>query len=197
MSSDFLDLLFHPDTFFARKTTETPDYLVPALIVGSISLLSLIAPYFPGLILPHTIPVTVIVTLPEIIMNVAGPFITWFLVSLCLFAICSFFSGTGTFPATFRCAGYGMLPVALVTLIEVLTSPFLSPQSVMMIPLWAIMAIIYGEFVLFVVFLVWNGYIWMAAMEKVHAIPQRYAIIAATGSLFLFITLKLIYLPIV
>ena len=187
MSPDCLDLLFHPGKFFAGKNTEPPDFIVPVLIVGSISLLLLILPYFPEVFFPHTVPVTVVVALPDTVMSVAGPFIAWFLISLGLFAICRSFSGTGTFPATLRYAGYGMLPITLVNLILVLTSPFLSPEYIAMIPLWSMMAIIYGEFVIMVVFLVWSGYLWMNAMEKAHAIPQRQAFIAATASVFIYI----------
>ena len=187
MSPDCLDLLIHPDTFFARKTRELPDFVVPVLIVASISLLSLVAPYFPGVLFPHTVPVTVIVALPDTLMALAGPFVAWFLIALCLFAICRSCSGTGTFRATLSSAGYGMLPIALVTLIGVLASPLLSPGYVAMIPLWAMMAAIYGGFFVYVVFLVWSGYLWMIAMEKVHAVSRNHAFFAATGSLFLYL----------
>ena len=53
MAHNLLDLLFHPASFFERQNRDTPDFLVPVLIVGAVGLISLGTPYFIYTLFPE------------------------------------------------------------------------------------------------------------------------------------------------
>jgi hypothetical protein len=173
MVHDIIDLIVHPRRFFARKSGEPPDHLLPVLIVGSASLVYLLMNVW----YPVTAPAAGIQAFP-MALNVLGPFIDWVVISLILFAFCRTFTGTGTFPSTFRNTGYGMLPLTLIAVVELIVLPVLSNgiatrDSSLFLPVFAFLLIING------ILAVWSGYLWMHAMETVHAISPKEAMAAA------------------
>jgi hypothetical protein len=173
MAHDLIDLVFHPGRFFTRKTGEPPDYLLPVLIVGAASLVYLAM----EVMYPVPAPDTGFLVF-TLVLNVFGPFIDWVVIALVLYVFCRAFSGTGTFPATFRNTGYGMLPLPLIAVVELIITPYLNngvatnDSSIFLVVFIALL-------LLNIILVAWSGLLWMHAMEAVHAIIPGDALVAA------------------
>jgi hypothetical protein len=173
MVHDLIDLVFHPRSFFARKIREPPDYLLPVLIVGAGSLVYLVM----EAVYPVTAPDTGFHVF-AIVLNVLGPFIDWVVIALVLYVFCRAVSGTGTFPATFRNTGYGMLPLPLIAVVELIVTPCLNNgvatnDSSIFLLVFSILLVIN------LILVTWSGYLWMHAMETEHKIIPGDALVAA------------------
>jgi len=178
MSNDIIDLLFHPGRFFERETSEKPDFLIPVLIVGAGWVFSLLTPFVMTAFLPGQ-NLRNVLAIPSVFWLLFNPFTTWILLSLGLFGLSRVFSGTGTFLATLCNAGYGMLPLTLIAVLGLVTSPLNIGLS-----------IIIGMVFLSLLLDLWSGYLWMHAVEKTHAISRGKAIAVAGFVTFLFIVSK-------
>jgi len=173
MVHDLIDLVFNPRSFFRRKTREPPDYLLPVIIVGAASLVYLVT----EAVYPVTAPDTGF-QIFTIVLNVLGPFIDWVVIALVLYVFCRAFSGKGTIPATFRNTGYGMLPLPLIAFVELIVTPYLN-NGVATNDSSILLVVFIVLLLLNILLVTWSGYLWMHAMEAVHAIIPGDALAAA------------------
>ena len=188
------DLLFHPGRFFERKATEEPDFLIPVLIVGAgwvIPLLTIfvIAPLLPmpGQDPRNVLAIPAVTSLYWLLFN---PFTAWILLSLGLFLLSRAFSGTGTFMATLCNAGYGMLPITLIAVLGLVISPLGNPSLSLALSPDIALSVIIGTIILSLILVLWSGYLWILAVEKIHAISRGKAMVAAGFVTFFYIVAK-------
>lgn len=126
MHADLVELVLHPDTFFARIAKEKVNLLPPLAIVGGGALLFAIVnvvylafPTRHGYTIP-VLPSSGVfrdLVLAHITSSVIMPVFIWVLFSVILYT-CSRIAGvSGSFAATIQNVGYGMLPWTLSVLI--------------------------------------------------------------------------------
>ncbi|HVP95946.1 Yip1 family protein [Methanoregula sp.] len=187
------DLLVHPARFFGQINQDPPDFPVPLFIVGSGGLISLFTPYFIYALFPQQGVVNIIFSPYRVAWELAAPFIAWFLLSLGLFLLCRIFSGTGKFPATLQTAGYGMLPLTLIAIMALVTSPLSLTGVAMTLSPDLQMFVLYTEIVLYLLLVAWSIYLWTCAMEKTHALSRGRSLAASAivGILYVFWALAL------
>jgi hypothetical protein len=187
MHNDIIDLLFHPGLFFERKASEKPDYLIPIFIVGAGWAFSLLTPFvMTAFSRGHN--VQNMIAIPSVSwLLLFNPFIAWILISLGLFGLSRVLSGTGTFLATLSRAGYGILPLTLIAVLELVTSPLSNPSVALATSPGIGLSVILGTVILSLILTLWSGYLWMYAVEKTHAISHGKAMVAAGFVTFFYI----------
>jgi len=173
------DLLFHPSRFFGENSQDSPDFIVPLLIVGLGGLISLFTPYFIYALFPQQGVVNIIFSPYRVAWELAAPFIAWFCLSLGLFVLCRIVSGTGTYLSTLQSAGYGMLPLTLIAVMALITSPFSLPGVAMTLSSGLQASVLYSEIALYFLLVAWSIYLWTCAMEKTHALSRGRSFTAA------------------
>jgi hypothetical protein len=178
MAIELINLLFHPDSFFTRKIQENQGFFMPLLIVCSGGVIALLTPFIPLAFSAGGGAIHNFIILPSTVAwYLITPFIAWVLLSVGLFGLCRFLSGTGTFPATLQNAGYGMLPLTLNAILGLIMS--LLPVIYLKMTLLPFLLVNLTLVALSFILIIWSGYLWMYAMEKTHVIPHGSAMVAA------------------
>jgi len=183
---DLFELLFHPDTFFERKSREPANLLLPAIIVSIGSILN----FFFSRIASQTLDNDYLVNflwnihlLPDSsILILVLPFFAWFCFSGILFITSRLLAGTGSFAVTFRNTGYGCLPLTFLSVTNILNGFFGYPPSY---------PSVIGHWFFVMAFLFWAGWIWSAAMEKTHSISHSRAKIPSIAAILLYLSYNL------
>jgi len=183
------ELLFHPDIFFTQKAGEKIDLIYPGIIVVIGGVVGLMTPFIVSAF-SRGEKVNVIMMPDAVIVGLLLPFIAWILISGMLFVLCRLFSGTGTFGATIQNAGYGALPLTILSAVGIFNGILIG--RFMEIPKMIGTVAIVGLGLLSVLFVIWSGCLWTYAMEKTHAIPHGKAMAAASVVVLLYMSLMLI-----
>jgi hypothetical protein len=124
MYREIRDLIFHPDAFFARLTKEKPGPMLPFLIIIISACLNIaglmLAQILPGMInFDKTGNLTFTSTLIYyVVIFCIVPLLDWGIISIGFYCISRLVLGRGSLMATFRNAGYGMLPWIIFTTIS-------------------------------------------------------------------------------
>lgn len=208
MLAGLVELVLHPDTFFARIVKEKVNLIPPLAIVGGGALLfeiiNLVYLAFPT---RHGYSITVLpssgvfrdILLAHIATSVIIPLFVWVLFSVILYTFSRIVGGSGSFTETIQNVGYGMLPWTLSVLIpfSAILHRFLTytggpvvggysgiwflPPIYCSLPLIGIMA--------------WSFYLWMHAVRYTHSITvEKSAIIAGIPvAIFLIATVPFIW----
>ena len=103
-----------------------------------------------------------------------------------------FFSGTGTFILTLQNTGYAVLPLTIISLVPLIQALFFS--KIGEIPGTYDVLILFGFNILSLLFIIWTGYLWAAAMEKTHAITRSRSLVAASVTVLIYLAYHLIVL---
>jgi hypothetical protein len=191
MPGGLFDLILHPDAFFARVSQEKVNLVPPVLIVGAGALLFIVVnlvywafPTRQGYSISFLTSTGIFrnLMLAQIITSVIIPVCVWVFISIILYILARIAGSTGSFPATFRDVGYGMLPWILSVILPfiVILHRFLTytggPVSGGNCGIW-FMPPMYCTVPLLGI-LVWSGYLWMLSLRHTHGItPAESAII--------------------
>ena len=192
MYKELKELLFSPDAFFAQKTKEKIDLLIPAIIILIGSMVGLIASFVVSdfLNIVELRHISVILTPENFLFILLRPFIAWFLLAGILYCFCRLWSGTGTFIATLQNTGYGALPLTILTIIPIINAIFIN--SNVNIPQILGYAIVIILDLLTIIFILWSGYLWTYAMERTHEIEHDKAIASAAIVVLLYLAYHVI-----
>ncbi len=192
MYRELKELLFHPDSFFTRKTGEKIDLLLPAIIVLIGSMIGLLTSFIVSAFLNITESrhVMVYLTPDNFLLILLRPFLAWFLLTVILYALCRLASGKGTFIATLQNTGYGALPLTLFAIVPVINDIFLNVNGTIPQVIGSGIILVLDLFT--ILFVLWGGYLWIYAMEKTHTIAHNKAIVAASIAVLLFLGYSLI-----
>jgi hypothetical protein len=160
------DLLFYPDVFFMRIAREKVNLAPAIMIVGAGCLTGLAGTAICILFAGEYAGTT------TLLMTLAGctlPFIGWGIFSGVLFCISRVFSGSGSLISTLQNAGYGMLPWALSIVADVfIMLLFFGKSTVVYTSMWHTPQ--FAAFGVFLLSLVWSGYLWIYAIKHTHHI---------------------------
>src|SRR5208337_2343605 len=194
MYYEFKELLFSPRAFFSKKTGPAFDLLIPTLIVLTGGVFGHITPYVISYFSHEGLaPVNAILPVFAVPLYILGPFVAWFLFSGILYGICKlFFSGTGTFILTLQNTGYAVLPLTIISLVPLIQALFFS--KIGEIPGTYDVLILFGFNILSLLFIIWTGYLWAAAMEKTHAITRSRSLVAASVTVLIYLAYHLVVL---
>jgi len=191
MLREIKELLFHPGIFFTTIAGQKVDLAYPALIVFTGGLAGLATPILINLFSGSGGELRNTIVMPDtVFVSIFMPFIAWILIAGIFFILCRLLSGTGSFGATLQNAGYGCLPLTLLSVLflinGIVAGRFTEPPGT------AGTGVVIGLGLLSVLFIVWGGYLWTHAIETTHAIPRNRAMVAAAIVVLLYMSPVLI-----
>lgn len=187
MLREITELLVHPGTFFTRMAGQETDLAYPALIVFAGGLAGLATPVLISLFSGDREGLWNRFLVPDaILVSLLMPFIAWILIAGVFFILCRLLSGTGSSGATLQNAGYGCLPLTLLSVLFLINGAvagqFTEP------PGSAGTGVVIGLGLLSVLFVIWSGCLWTSAMEKTHTLPRGRALAAAAIVVLLYMS---------
>lgn len=193
MYSWIRELLFHPASFFDRKNQEKPGLLIPALIVGIGSIVGVMTPFILSVYGDMPDPLMILQMQGSDLVSVVVlfisylvfPFIAWLCIALTLSAISAIFSGTGSFIRTLQNSGYGCLPLTIISPITIINGIAVAQFSEF--PSGPLTFFVLGLGVVWVVFVLWSGWLWSVAIRKTHSLSARQAFIPATFAVMVYL----------
>ena len=125
MVSSILLLFTDPDGFFRRDPQEWSGLAIPAVIVLVAGIIGAISAYLVSRTILQIFPeslqsATVLVAIVGVVGAIVGIFFAWVAYTIVLHVISMLFMGKGTFAGTLAAVGYGFLPTAFGSLIDLL-----------------------------------------------------------------------------
>jgi hypothetical protein len=212
MKGMLTSLLLHPDTFFGERMKEPEDLKIPGIIVLIGAIIAAVGSYlisgiYEGLYMAAA---------GEGLASMLGIFgaisaffafilIWWVIFSGIFYLLSMAFAGTGPFRRTLECAGYGLVPVIIGSVISVLISfyylpmievPVLSniqdPAAVQRFMSGILEDPAFREFtqlsaIISAIFLTWSANLWIFAVKHARAISVRNAIIVVLIPVVIFV----------
>lgn len=156
MSIDLINLVFHPNTFFAEITYEKKNLLIPIIFVALMGVF--------GIWLLWSVSYGY--SLYSVVEIIALPFIVWVIVTLVIFGAARIFSGTGSLFATFQNIGFGTFPLTLavagtVRIAAVINGSPSTPADYSLIP-----------FLSWIVLPFWSFYLWFCGTMNAHRLSR-------------------------
>lgn len=194
MVGSLRDLFLHPSVFFEQVSQEKAGFIWPFIIVFLGSIISFIGAV--ALSPQVTDPLTQYSITFLFLSGVA--IFTWVIISAGLFLLSRAFSGTGSFLATLRNTGYGMLPFAFSNAVTFATVLAITGNvaSLSTVNPGVFSALIYVEQAFFTV---WAAYLWFCGLRRAHGIPAPLAaaavVIVIALALAIFFLLTTMSLP--
>jgi hypothetical protein len=164
MSIDLMNLVFHPNTFFAEITYEKKNLLFPFVFVALMGLFGI------WLLWRFTFGYS----LSIIVEMMALPFIVWVIVTLVIFCAARIFSGTGSLFATFQNIGFGTFPLTLavagsVRIVAVINGSPSTPVDYSLLP-----------FLSWMVLPFWSFYLWYCGTLHAHHLSRMKAVVSVS-----------------
>lgn len=204
--TNIIDLLFRPDTFFSRISQENESLLVPALIVllGSITTIVTAIIYsvsFPNPSFDATIAGFSSRIALDFPYKILGSLLFWATASVSIYAVSKLFSGTGSLKCTFQNIGYSVLPIALcaslrellgtLAMITLKQSGGYSLEAYTNNPFGNLSTFLSSNDI-FLVLVLWTGYLCVRGIMNAHRIPMSKAIVAIIIGFIMVIFVNLI-----
>jgi hypothetical protein len=212
MKGMLTSLLLHPDTFFGERMKEPEDLKIPGIIVLIGAIIAAVGSYlisgiYKGLYMAAAGEglASMLGIFGAISAFIAFILIWWVIFSGIFYLLSLAFAGTGTFRRTLECAGYGLVPVIIGSVISVLISfyylpmievPVLSsiqdPAAVQRFMSAILEDPAFREFtqlsaIISAVFLAWSANLWIFAVRHARAISVRNAVIVVLIPVVIFV----------
>ena len=212
MKGMLTSLLLHPDTFFGERMKEPENLKIPGIIVLIGAIIAAVGSYlisgiYEGLYMAAAGEgmASMLGIFGAISAFFAFILIWWVIFSGIFYLLSMAFAGTGTFRRTLECAGYGLVPVIIGSVISVLISfyylpmievPVLSsiqdPAAVQRFMSAILEDPAFREFtqvsaIISAVFLAWSANLWIFAVRHARAISVRNAIIVVLIPVVIFV----------
>lgn len=208
MLAGLVELVLHPDTFFARIVKEKVNLIPPLAIVGGGALLfAIVNVVYLAFPTRHGYSIPALpsggffrdMLLAHIGTSVIMPLFVWVLFSVILYTLSRIAGGSGSFTATIQNVGYGMLPWTLSVLLpgSAILHRFLTYTGGPVVGgysgIW-FMPPIYCSLPLLGI-MVWSFYLWMHAIRHTHTFSlKKSAIISGVPvAIFLIATIPFIW----
>ena len=196
------ELFLHPDAFFERVSREKVNLVPPLVIVGTGAFFFAIihvlywvwdrsgwsfAVFSYGSIIGEDV-------MSLIATSVILPFVIWGLFSVLIHVLSRMSGGTGSFPATVRVVGYGMLPWTVSAIIPFIVflhkfftyiDPWVGGHS----GIW-LMPPMYCELPLLGI-MIWGCYLWTLGVVHTHHLPLKRAAAVTAIPVVAFLLLSL------
>lgn len=195
-------LLLRPDTFFSERMKEPEDLKIPAVIVLTGAIIAAVGSYLISGIYEGLFTAAAgegLASLLGIFGAISAFFafivIWWVIFSGIFYLLSMAFGGSGTFKRTLQCAGYGLVPVLIGSVISVLLSFYYLPMVEVPVisniqdpaAVQRVMSAIFEdpafrEFtqlssIISVIFLAWSANLWIFGIRHARALSFRNAII--------------------
>ena len=184
MLAGLVELVLHPDTFFARIVKEKVNLIPPLVIVGTGLFFVIIGKVIPVVwislkssFLQNTSLAEIIGSL--ILCHALLPLVVFSVISLGTYGVSRGLDGKGSLTANVQNIGYGMMPWTFFTIGSLVSSSIIlvvfhawpvppnSPGAVIVL-FW--IAALIGLVVFF-----WEWYLWILAVRHTHAFTLRKA----------------------
>jgi hypothetical protein len=212
MKGMLISLLLHPDTFFGERIQEPEDLKIPGIIVSIGAIIAaggtyLLSGIYEGLYIAAA--GEGLASLMGIFGTVAAFFafilLWWVFFSGIFYLLSMAFGGTGAFRRTLECAGYGLVPVIIGSVVSLLISfyylpmidvPGISniqdPAAVQRFMSGIMEDPAFREFtqlsaIISVIFLAWSANLWIFAVKHARALSFRNAIIVVLIPVAVFV----------
>lgn len=169
MGIDLINLVFHPNTFFAEITCEKKNILIPIIFVALMGLFGIwfLWHFASGY------------SLCSIVEMMALPFIVWVIVTLVIFGAARVFSGTGSLYMTFQNIGFGTFPLTLavagtVRIVAVINGSPATPVDYSLLPLLS-----------WIVLPFWSFSLWYCGTLHTHRLSRMKAAVSVSAVVIL------------
>jgi hypothetical protein len=213
MPSSILLLFSNPDGFFRRDPAEWAGLKVPALLVLASGILSAISAYLVSGLVAGILPEGM-ADLPGMgpVMGIAaaggallGSFLLWVVFTGIFYVISLVFMGKGTFTRALAAVGYGFLPTAIGTLINVILYWYYLP-GLQVTPVRDILDVQQATLALThstifqvtaaigLIFLVWSASIWVFGIRSGRELSLRDAAITVGVPVILYIAGSILFM---
>ncbi len=210
MIQNIIDILFRPDSFFAKRIASEENLKIPFLFVAITGIIGAIYGYLVGSMTGRMFAgagagMTQVISITSLIGAFIGVMLFWLIGSGFFYLISMAFKGTGTFNRTLEFIGYGFipqifgslitlaaawyyLPMVQVPVIRSLTDPVLIQNAVTrlmtdpaMVELTRISAVI-G-----VIFVLWSAHIWIHGIRYARNLSFRDAALTILVPIIIYI----------
>ena len=210
MVSSILLLFTDPDGFFRRDSKEWSDLTVPAAIVLVLGIFSAIIVYLQAPLIQQILPENLraelgVLSLIGIPLGVVSPFIEWVVFTCIFYVISMIFVGKGTFRQTLAAIGYGFLPTAIGSLIDLIIFWYYLP-GIKVTPVKDVLDIQSATLALThtpvfqitgiigIIFLMWSANIWIFGLRYARELALRHAMICVGIPVLVFIAFTILSL---
>jgi hypothetical protein len=191
MVSSILLLFTDPDGFFRRDPKEWSGLAIPAVIVLVAGIIGAISAYLVSRTILQIFPESVqsatgLVAIVGVVGAIVGIFFAWVAYTIVLHVISMLFMGKGTFAGTLAAVGYGFLPTAFGSLIDLILFAYYLP-TLQVAPVKDVLDIQSAttalthspvfQMVSFIgiIFLLWSANIWVYGLRYARGISLRHA----------------------
>ena len=208
MVSSILLLFTDPDGFFRRDPKEWSDLKTPAVVVLIAGIIGAMSAYLVSRTMLQIFPenlqsATGLVAGFGVVGAIVGIFVAWVAYTAVLHVISMLFMGKGTFTGTLAAVGYGFLPTAIGSLIDLILYLYYLPTlqvspvkditdiqtattAITHSPVFQ-MASLVG-----IIFLLWSANIWVYGIRYSRGISLRHAAITVAIPVVILILVTLV-----
>ncbi|MDD1661998.1 MAG: YIP1 family protein [Methanomicrobiales archaeon] len=208
MVSSILLLFTDPDGFFRRDPKEWSGLKTPAVIVLVAGIIGAVSAYLVSRTILQIFPenlqsATGLVAIAGVVGAIVGIFFAWVAYTIVLHVISMLFMGKGTFAGTLAAVGYGFLPTAIGSLIDLILFAYYLP-TLQMAPVKDVLDIQSATLALThspvfqmvsligVIFLLWSANIWVYGLRYARRISLRHAAITVAIPVVVLILVTLV-----